>query len=102
MTTTLFEKYRPKTFDEVLGQDKAIHKIELLLARGWGGRAWWISGASGAGKTTLARIIAGQNNQIQRTQQDIRNATAKIDRTQETLNGQQLEILLLLNRIARQ
>jgi DNA polymerase III gamma/tau subunit len=59
-TTTLFEKYRPVKFDEVLGQDKAIKKVELLLARGWGGRAWWISGASGTGKTTIARIIASQ------------------------------------------
>jgi DNA polymerase III gamma/tau subunit len=59
-TTTLFEKYRPKSFDEVLGQDKAVEKIKLLLKRGWGGRAWWISGSSGTGKTTLARIIASQ------------------------------------------
>ena len=57
---TLFEKYRPKTFDEVLGQDKAIKTIKTLLARSWGGRAWWVSGMSGIGKTTLARIIARQ------------------------------------------
>ena len=57
-TTTLFEKYRPRTFDEVLGQEKAVQKVKLLLERGWGGRAWWISGASGTGKTTIARIIA--------------------------------------------
>lgn len=57
---TLFEKYRPKSFDEVLGQDTAIHKVKLVLSRGWGGRAWWISGASGTGKTTIARIIASQ------------------------------------------
>jgi len=58
--TTLFETYRPKSFDEVLGQDKAVKKVELLLARNWGGRAWWISGASGTGKTTIAKIIAAQ------------------------------------------
>jgi replication-associated recombination protein RarA len=57
---TLFEKYRPSTFDEVIGQDKAVKKAELLLARNWGGRAWWISGASGTGKTTIAKIIAAQ------------------------------------------
>ena len=58
--TTLFEKYRPTTFEQVLGQDKAINKVKLLLARGWGGRAWWLSGASGTGKTTIAKIIAQQ------------------------------------------
>ena len=57
---TLFEKYRPSTFDGVLGQSKAVKKTGLLLARSWGGRAWWICGASGTGKTTLARIIAAQ------------------------------------------
>ena len=55
---TLFEKYRPRSFDDVLGQDAAIHRVKLLLSRCWGGRAWWISGASGTGKTTIARIIA--------------------------------------------
>jgi len=54
----LYEKYRPKSFVDVLGQDTAIKKIKRTLSRGWGGRAWWISGASGVGKTTLARIIA--------------------------------------------
>lgn len=57
---TLFEKYRPSVFDEVLGQDKAVKKAKVLLSRSWGGRAWWISGASGTGKTTIARIIAQQ------------------------------------------
>lgn len=58
--TNLFEKYRPKKFDDVLGQDKAVKKVKLLLSRGWGGRSWWIAGASGTGKTTMARIIAQQ------------------------------------------
>ncbi len=54
----LFEQHRPKTLDAVLGQGKAVKTIERLLERGIGGRALWISGASGTGKTTLARIIA--------------------------------------------
>jgi len=58
MTTSLFEQHRPRTLDAVLGQDKAVNSITRLLERGIGGRALWISGASGIGKTTLAKIIA--------------------------------------------
>jgi DNA polymerase-3 subunit gamma/tau len=54
----LFEKYRPKTFADVLGQAKAVQTAQKVLSRQWGGQAFWISGASGTGKTTLARIIA--------------------------------------------
>ena len=55
----LYEKYRPKTLDDVIGQPKAIQIIKRLIQNGAGGRCFWISGASGTGKTTLARIIAG-------------------------------------------
>ena len=55
---TLYEKYRPSTLDDVLGQSKAVGQVRRLVHRGTGGRAFWISGSSGTGKTTLARIIA--------------------------------------------
>ena len=54
----LYEKHRPKTLDGVIGQNKAVKTVKRLLERGIGGRALWISGASGTGKTTIARIIA--------------------------------------------
>ena len=38
--TTLYEQYRPRSLDEVVGQEKAIETIMRLLNRGWGGRAW--------------------------------------------------------------
>jgi replication-associated recombination protein RarA len=57
----LFERYRPQSFDEVVGQDKAVKMLRSFQERGClGGRAYWITGASGTGKTTLARIIANQ------------------------------------------
>lgn len=57
---TLAEQYRPTTLADVLGQPKAVRVVERISARGVGGRAFWISGASGTGKTTLARIIASE------------------------------------------
>jgi len=56
----LYEKYRPQKFEEVLGQAKAVQTVERLTGKSWGGQAFWISGASGTGKTTLARIIAAR------------------------------------------
>ncbi len=56
---TLYEKYRPKQLDQVIGQDKAVKTVSRFIQNGVGGRCFWISGISGSGKTTLARIIAG-------------------------------------------
>jgi replication-associated recombination protein RarA len=56
----LYEQYRPLTFEQVIGQDKAVRQIRLAGRTGFGGKAFWISGPSGTGKTTLARIIARQ------------------------------------------
>ncbi len=56
----LYEQYRPKTWDEVIAQDKAKAQIEHLRQRGLAGRAYWIAGASGTGKTTIAKLLAGE------------------------------------------
>ena len=56
---TLYEKYRPKTLDQIIGQNKAVKTISRLIKSGVGGHCFWLSGISGSGKTTLARIIAG-------------------------------------------
>lgn len=56
----LYEKHRPSRWEDVVGQDKAIARLRALIDRaGAGGRAFFLSGQSGTGKTTLARIIAG-------------------------------------------
>jgi replication-associated recombination protein RarA len=55
----LAEKYRPKSLEEVIGQPKLIAQVQGLKARGGlGGRAYWLSGRSGGGKSSTARLIA--------------------------------------------
>lgn len=54
----LYEQYRPASWADVVGQDRAVKKIHALARRGLAGRAYWITGKSGTGKTTIARLLA--------------------------------------------
>jgi replication-associated recombination protein RarA len=57
----LHETHRPRSFADVVGQAKALATIERFRQRGnLAGRAYWISGQSGTGKTTIARLIAAE------------------------------------------
>src|SRR3989442_7317926 len=56
----LHEQYRPKHWDEVVGQPDVVRRIAALKARGLGGRAYWLAGPSGSGKTTVALLIAAE------------------------------------------
>ena len=54
----LSERHRPATFQDVVGQPKAVKVLTMLDQNGGlGGRAYYLTGASSTGKTTLARII---------------------------------------------
>ena len=55
----LYEKYRPKTLADFVGQDKIKKQISHLLRRDeWDRDALLITGPSGTGKTSLGWIIA--------------------------------------------
>jgi DNA polymerase-3 subunit gamma/tau len=51
-------KYRPTSFDEVVGQATVTRTLRNALERGKIGHAFLLSGARGVGKTTTARILA--------------------------------------------
>lgn len=57
----IYEKYRPRTWSEVVGQDTAVAKLLALRDRvGFGGQVFYITGQSGQGKTTIAKLIAAE------------------------------------------
>src|SRR3990167_6293646 len=59
--TALIDKYRPAHWGEVRFQDKAIIVLGRIAAEGrFDQRAYWLVGPTGVGKTTIARLIAGE------------------------------------------
>jgi len=54
----LARKWRPKSFDDVVGQATVTRTLKNALASGRIGHAFLLSGARGVGKTTTARILA--------------------------------------------
>jgi DNA polymerase III gamma/tau subunit len=57
----LTEMYRPQRWEDVVGQDKIVCRVRALAQRGGlAGRAFFLSGGSGQGKTTIARLIAAE------------------------------------------
>lgn len=56
---SIYEKHRPHEWGEVIAQDGAVTSLKTLETAGkLGANHYWITGKSGTGKTTLARIIA--------------------------------------------
>lgn len=58
MTTALYRRYRPDTFQDVIGQDHVTAPIMAALRADKVTHAYLFSGPRGCGKTTSARILA--------------------------------------------
>jgi DNA polymerase III subunit gamma/tau len=61
----LYRKYRPQTFDEVVGQEAVVRTLKNAIASGQVRQAYLFAGPRGTGKTSLARILAKSLNCVQ-------------------------------------
>lgn len=58
MAKALYRQYRPKTFDEVLGQDKVVNVLKNQVKNNNFSHAYLFAGERGCGKTSCAKIFA--------------------------------------------
>lgn len=58
MYQALYRKYRPKNFDEVVGQEHITATLKQEIASGRIGHAYLFTGSRGTGKTSCSKIIA--------------------------------------------
>ena len=56
--TALYRKYRPQTFDEVVGQEAVVRTLRNAIETEQIRQAYLFAGPRGTGKTSLARILA--------------------------------------------
>jgi DNA polymerase-3 subunit gamma/tau len=56
--TVLARKYRPTTFEELVGQDAMVRTLKNAFASGRIAHAFMLTGVRGVGKTTTARLLA--------------------------------------------
>ena len=54
----LYRKYRPKTFEEVIGQDHITKTLQNQIMNDQIGHAYLFTGSRGTGKTSVAKIFA--------------------------------------------
>ena len=55
---SLYRKFRPKTFDEVIGQSAIVSTLTNQIKNGEIGHAYLFTGTRGTGKTSCAKIFA--------------------------------------------
>jgi len=75
----LYRKYRSKKLSEVVGQDHITRTLENALKTGKISHAYLFTGPRGVGKTSIARILAHEINQLPYTDESMHLDIIEID-----------------------
>ncbi|MBX4201512.1 DNA polymerase III subunit gamma/tau [Candidatus Saccharibacteria bacterium] len=79
MGQALYRNYRPKSFDDVIGQDHITKTLTNAIKSGRISHAYLFTGPRGVGKTSVARILAHEVNGIDYDDESIHLDIIEID-----------------------
>ncbi|HOI54188.1 MAG TPA: DNA polymerase III subunit gamma/tau [Phycisphaerae bacterium] len=88
--TVLARRYRPQTFDEVIGQEAVARTLKNAIASDRVAHAYLFTGTRGVGKTTMARILAKALNCQKGPTAD---PCGKCDSCKRVLGGDDLDVI---------
>ncbi|MDD5431233.1 MAG: DNA polymerase III subunit gamma/tau [Candidatus Pacebacteria bacterium] len=93
----IYRKYRPKTFEELLGQEHIVEVLKNAAAQNKFAHAYLFYGPKGSGKTTAARLIAKLANCENRQKDEKFRAKGepcnKCSACQQIDSGQALDVI---------
>jgi DNA polymerase-3 subunit gamma/tau len=79
MDQALYRKYRSKSFNDVVGQDHITKTLQKAISSGRVSHAYLFTGPRGVGKTSVARILAHEVNQLPYQKESIHLDIIEID-----------------------
>lgn len=89
---TLYRKYRPQSFNEVVGQNHIKITLQNEIQKGKVAHAYLFCGPRAVGKTTLARVFAKSVNCLNRKQDDYEPCN-KCDNCKSIANSNNFDVI---------
>ncbi len=86
----LYRKYRPQTFDAIVGQSMIVHSLKNQVRDGNVSHAYLFSGTRGTGKTSAAKILSRAVNCLHPKEG---NPCNECEHCLEILNNQSLDVV---------
>lgn len=94
--TVLARKYRPRTFEDLIGQEAMVRTLTNAFASGRIAHAFMLTGVRGVGKTTTARLLArALNNQSDTIDRPSLALTANGRHDAAIMAGQHMDVMEL-------